>query len=165
MTKIASKSFRAKPSAAKPAAKSPAGGRPPKRRIEADFLSDEEFEAEGSLAVDDTDDDADEEREAELDLESEPEPTTGDDDQIDDPVRIYLMQMGEIPLLEPGRRDRRRPSRSSARRRRFRHSMLATDYVLQAAIDLLESIRDGRAAPGPHDRGLGDQPPREEAAD
>ncbi len=24
---------------------------------------------------------------------------TGDDDQIDDPIRIYLMQMGEIPLL------------------------------------------------------------------
>ena len=30
-------------------------------------------------------------------------------------------------------------------RKRFRHNMLATDYMLQAAVGLLESIRDGRA--------------------
>ena len=32
---------------------------------------------------------------------------TGNDDHIDDPVRIYLMQMGEIPLLESAGGDRR----------------------------------------------------------
>ncbi len=68
---------------------------------------------------------------------------TGGDDQIDDPVRIYLMQMGEIPLLS--RREELAAARRIERtRRRFRHSMLATDYVLQAAIGLLEKIRDGK---------------------
>jgi len=67
---------------------------------------------------------------------------TGGDDQIDDPVRIYLMQMGEIPLLT--RRQEILAARQIERsRRRFRHSMLATDYVLHSAIGLLESIRDG----------------------
>ena len=32
--------------------------------------------------------------------------TTGLDDHIDDPVRMYLMQMGEIPLLIAGRGNR-----------------------------------------------------------
>ena len=68
---------------------------------------------------------------------------TGNDDHIDDPVRIYLMQMGEIPLLS-------RPEEIAAAKRiersrsRFRHCVLATDYVLQAAIGLFEKIRDGR---------------------
>jgi len=67
---------------------------------------------------------------------------TGGDDQIDDPVRIYLMQMGEIPLLT--RREEIAAARQIERsRKRFRHSMLATDYVLHAAIGLLENIRDG----------------------
>ena len=71
------------------------------------------------------------------------EPRTGRDDQIEDPVRIYLMQMGEIPLLT-------RPEELAAARRikksrnRFRHSMLANDYVLHAAVDMLEKIRDGK---------------------
>jgi len=68
---------------------------------------------------------------------------TGEDDQIEDPVRIYLMQMGEIPLLT-------RPEELSAARRiertrrRFRFKLLATDYVLSAAVNLLERIRDGK---------------------
>ncbi len=61
---------------------------------------------------------------------------------IDDPVRMYLMQMGEIPLLN------RQQEISSAKlientRTRFRHSMLASDFVLQGAVALLEKVRDG----------------------
>ena len=68
---------------------------------------------------------------------------TGKDDQIEDPVRIYLMQMGEIPLLS------RREEISAARRiqrsrKRFRHGLLVTDYVLDAATQLLQQIRDGK---------------------
>ncbi|NQU24246.1 MAG: sigma-70 family RNA polymerase sigma factor, partial [Candidatus Nealsonbacteria bacterium] len=53
------------------------------------------------------------------------------------------MQMGEIPLLS--RRQEIRSAKQIERsRRRFRHSMLATDFVLQGAIELLEAIRDGK---------------------
>jgi RNA polymerase primary sigma factor len=79
----------------------------------------------------------------ELSLDDDELEPTGTDDHIDDPVRIYLMQMGEIPLLD------RRQEIDAARliegsRTRFRHSMLATDYILQAAMNLLEKVRDGR---------------------
>ncbi len=61
---------------------------------------------------------------------------------IDDPVRMYLMQMGEIPLLS------RAEELTAARaiehtRTRFRHHMLANDFVLQGAVKLLEKVRDG----------------------
>jgi len=68
---------------------------------------------------------------------------TGNDDQIDDPVRIYLMQMGEIPLLSR-RQEIAAAKRIERTRRRFRCSMLGTDFVLQGAIGLLEKVRDGR---------------------
>jgi RNA polymerase primary sigma factor len=68
---------------------------------------------------------------------------TGCDDHIDDPVRIYLMQMGEIPLLT--RHEEVDAAKQIEHSRvAFRYSMLATDYVLQGAITLLEKVRDGR---------------------
>jgi RNA polymerase primary sigma factor len=68
---------------------------------------------------------------------------TGGDDQIDDPVRIYLMQMGEIPLLT--RREEIAAAREIERSRTlFRYSMLASDYLLQGAYALLEKVREGR---------------------
>jgi RNA polymerase primary sigma factor len=79
--------------------------------------------------------------------EVEAEDLHGDDeagvDATDDPVRMYLMQMGQIPLLN------RAQEISSAKqiertRLRYRHSMLATDYVLQGAVELLEKVRDGQ---------------------
>jgi RNA polymerase primary sigma factor len=82
-----------------------------------------------------------EEREAaveEIDTESE-----GSVDQIDDPVRMYLMQMGEIPLLSR-EQEIESAKRIEFTRRYFRHSMLASDYVLQGAVALLEKVRDGQ---------------------
>ncbi|MEN6451282.1 MAG: sigma-70 family RNA polymerase sigma factor [Thermoguttaceae bacterium] len=76
------------------------------------------------------------EEESELDV-------TGEDDQIDDPVRIYLMQMGEIPML--GRQQEVAIARRIRRARRgYRAAMLASDYLLQGAVGLLEGIRDGK---------------------
>jgi RNA polymerase primary sigma factor len=70
-------------------------------------------------------------------------PAAGVDDHIDDPVRIYLMQMGEIPLLT--RREEISAAHCIERSRTlFRYSMLATDYLLQGAFGLLEKVRDGR---------------------
>jgi len=68
---------------------------------------------------------------------------TGDDDQIDDPVRIYLMQMGDIPLLTK-QDEITVAKRIEKGRRQFRHCMLANDYVLQAAAGLLDGIRNNK---------------------
>ncbi len=62
--------------------------------------------------------------------------------RIDDPVRLYLLQMGGNPLLT------RATEVSSARqiehwRRKFRHTMLANDFILAGAVNLLERVRAG----------------------
>ena len=64
------------------------------------------------------------------------------DSRIDDPVRIYLMQMGEIPLLT---REQELSSAKDIERTRtlFRNSMLASDFVLVGAVTLLRKVRDG----------------------
>ncbi len=69
------------------------------------------------------------------DLEDLEEEVTG----TNDPVRMYLMQMGQIPLLT------RQEEISSARqiertRSRYRHWMLGTDFMLQGATKLLEQF-------------------------
>jgi RNA polymerase primary sigma factor len=61
---------------------------------------------------------------------------------IDDPIRMYLMQMGEIPMLN------RADEISSARRieetrARFRYLLLVNDFVLQGAVELLEKVQQG----------------------
>ncbi len=77
-------------------------------------------------------------------------------EQIDDPVRMYLMQMGEIPLLHPAGGDRRRQ-----RDRADSHSLSPHD-----AGERLSAARCGHAvaksprwpaAARSHDRSLGDQ--------
>jgi RNA polymerase primary sigma factor len=81
---------------------------------------------------------------AELSLEDEPS-RHGDDtvDATDDPVRMYLMQMGQIPLLSRTE-EIIYAKRIKRARNHYRHSMLATDYVLQGAVDFLEKVRDGK---------------------
>ncbi len=54
------------------------------------------------------------------------------------------MQMGEIPLLT--RQEELAAAEKIKRARRlFRHTLLATDYVLQAAVAMLKDVREGRA--------------------
>ncbi len=64
-----------------------------------------------------------------------------DADPSEDPVRMYLMQMGQIPLLT------RVQEVASAKhiertRLRYRHTMLATDFMLSASLHLLQQVRD-----------------------
>jgi RNA polymerase primary sigma factor len=81
----------------------------------------------------------DEQHEEELE---ETEKSGSAENNTDDPVRMYLMQMGQIPLLT---RQEEIEAAKIIERTRFlyRHSMLATDYVLEGAVALLEKVRDG----------------------
>jgi len=62
---------------------------------------------------------------------------------IDDPVRMYLMQMGEIPMMS---RDQEVLAAREIERSRtkFRRTLLCSDYMLRGAVGLLEKVRDGR---------------------
>ncbi|MEN6405012.1 MAG: sigma-70 family RNA polymerase sigma factor [Thermoguttaceae bacterium] len=97
-------------------------------------IEDDEDEQPRDLHNDDSSDEpSDESTDSEL---------TADTESIDDPVRVYLTQMGSIPLLN--RQQEGAIARQIERgRRRYRRCMLASDFILQAAIRLLEDIRDG----------------------
>ena len=64
-------------------------------------------------------------------------------DAIDDPVRVYLMQMGEIPLLT---REEELSAAKKIDRTRFvyRNTMLATDFMLHHAVEALELVQQGK---------------------
>lgn len=64
-------------------------------------------------------------------------------DATEDPVRMYLMQMGEIPLLTR-QQEVTAAKQIELTRSDYRQWMLATDFMLQGATKLLEQVRDGK---------------------
>ncbi len=60
----------------------------------------------------------------------------------DDPVRMYLTQMGEIPLLTR-QQEIYLAKRIELTRRRFRTKLLECDYVIQAAFKTLKRVHTG----------------------
>jgi len=89
----------------------------------------------------------DEEEEEEFDGDNESDDSglllSGSDDQIDDPIRIYLIQMGEIPLLSH-QEELKAADRIEKTRHLYRRHIMSNDYIIRAAIDLLEKVRIGK---------------------
>ena len=102
---------------------------------------EEEFEEETEEQLPQEDTDADDQIAADALLEKhllEPETTK----RIDDPIRMYLTQMGQIPLLN------RRAEITLARkiemaRKDFRRKLLQCDYCARNALDLLQQVHQG----------------------
>ena len=79
--------------------------------------------------------------------EEEIEPEVAADDpasrRIDDPVRMYLTQMGEIPLLTRAE-EIRLAKKIELTRMAFRKLVLESDYCIRQAVDILQQVADGR---------------------
>ncbi len=110
-----------------------------------DLLNEEEAESR-LLASGDIDDDGDEGLdggdEEEVDAELTPEDLDEISRRIDDPVRMYLTQMGEIPLLT---RDQEidLAKRIEITRKRFRRRVLECEYALRLVVDVLKKVNSG----------------------
>ena len=70
--------------------------------------------------------------------------TSGEDSsrRIDDPVRMYLTQMGEIPLLTRTE-EISLAKKIEVTRKRFRRQLLESDFALKSAIDVLTRVQNG----------------------
>ena len=123
----------------------------------------DEFEDDAARTPDDDesfeklsdDDDTSEDEECDLDdpgqQDEDPDLRAADDDLLgsedgeswsDDPVRMYLTQMGEIPLLTR-QEEIRLAKKIEVTRRRFRTRLLECDYVIQAAQKVLKRVHYG----------------------
>ena len=70
------------------------------------------------------------------------EDSDGDGRHIDDPVRMYLTQMGEIPLLDR-RQEVSLAMKIELTRRRFRLKVLECDYALRNVVETLKRVHSG----------------------
>ncbi len=66
----------------------------------------------------------------------------GDGKQIDDPVRMYLTQMGEIPLLNRNQ-EINLAKKIEVTRRRFRRRVLECDFALRGVVETLKRVHSG----------------------
>jgi len=107
--------------------------------IEAKGL-DDDLDDDGELSLDLADDaEAKDDAAAALDFEDEaPE----GESWSDDPVRMYLTQMGEIPLLTR-QQEINLARRIETTRTAFRRRLLACDYVIRAAHKVLKRVHRG----------------------
>jgi len=81
---------------------------------------------------------SDEEARSELDLVLDED----DSRRIDDPVRMYLTQMGSIPLLKR-EEEISLAKKIEVTRKRFRRKVLECDYALSNVVDTLKRVHTG----------------------
>jgi RNA polymerase primary sigma factor len=104
-----------------------------------------EDEAESRLLAsgdldDEPEDDVDEPEEEEAELT--PEDLDEISRRIDDPVRMYLTQMGEIPLLTR-EQEINLAKRIEITRKKFRRKVLECHFALALVVDVLKKVNDG----------------------
>jgi RNA polymerase primary sigma factor len=78
----------------------------------------------------------------EIDLNLEAELAEAQTKRIDDPVRMYLTQMGEIPLLTR-EQEIALAKKIEITRKIFRSKVLESDYCLNSAVEILQQVDDG----------------------
>ncbi|MEN6575039.1 MAG: RNA polymerase sigma factor RpoD [Phycisphaerales bacterium] len=102
---------------------------------------DEDFEEDAESADEEEEADVEEEAEEEEVLEKEFAESEVSH-RIDDPIRMYLTQMGQIPLLT--RKDEIALARKiEIARMVFRRKMLQCDYCARNATELMQQVSDG----------------------
>ncbi len=109
------------------------------------FLDDFSYADERGASTDDLFDDRDD-FDADYDVfgAENVDENIDESDAFDDPIRIYLVQMGDIPMLT--RDEERRAAREiETTRRAFRRAVLKMDWVVRDAVELLTKIQRGRA--------------------
>ena len=104
-------------------------------KLDEALLLEEEGDVVANADAHDSEIDGDETAEIEFAEE-------GSESHTDDPVRMYLMQMGEIPMLS---RDEEVTAAKAIERARIRYRrlLLGNDYVLHGAADLLQKVQRG----------------------
>ncbi len=109
-----------------------------------ELINEDEAEARliASGDVDDEPEDVVDEPADDDDSELTPEDLDEISRRIDDPVRMYLTQMGEIPLLT---RDQEigLAKKIEITRKRFRRKVLECDFALKLVVDVLRKVNDG----------------------
>ncbi|MCL2117688.1 MAG: sigma-70 family RNA polymerase sigma factor [Planctomycetaceae bacterium] len=103
-------------------------------------VGDFELFDDDELIMEEDEEEFDEEEEFSDELELK---VSGGEDQIDDPIRIYLIQMGEIPLLSH-QEELKAADHIQKTRYLYRRHILSNDYILRVAIDMLEKVRIGK---------------------
>ncbi len=111
--------------------------------VEVEEKSEEsaEFEEETDGAFPTADDDSDKNAQASTTAEDFLAAKDGES-WSDDPVRMYLTQMGEIPLLKR-QEEIALAKRIEVTRAKFRCKVLECDYVMQSAFRVLRRVHEG----------------------
>jgi RNA polymerase primary sigma factor len=67
------------------------------------------------------------------------------EDRLEEPVELYLNEMGRIPMLSP-EQERRLAARLRAARRDFRRALFGSPFAVAEAIRILEDVKTGGLA-------------------